>query len=451
MAGRVVIAGAASGVGKTTIASGIAAALHKRGVGVAPFKVGPDYIDPSYLSRAAGAPARNLDGWLLPPAALVDLFSRASSRADVCVIEGVMGLFDGRGASEEGSTAEIAKLLRAPVILVVDAGKVSRTAAAVVLGLQRFDPDLQVAGVILNGIGSPRHLAWTAGPIEDATGLPVLGYLPRRDHLSLPERHLGLIPTTEGLLAEDFFERLTAQVEETIDVGRLLALAQGADPMTGSASRLFPEVAIGVRARIAVARDEAFSFYYEDSLDLLRAWGAELVEFSPIHDQALPSGVGGVYLGGGFPELFGAELAANASMLASVRKAWADGITIYGECGGLMYLSEGIVDSAGGQHRLAGIVPGWSTIEGTRLTMGYRTATAEGESFLLKKGEAARGHEFHWSRIAGEAQSETAAYLLDDPPRLEGYGKGSVLGSYLHLHLGSNPVLAPRFVEACAG
>lgn len=446
---RIVVAGAASAVGKTTVASGIIAALRRRGLGVQAFKVGPDYIDPSYLARAAGVPARNLDGWLLSAPALIELFARAAAAADIAVVEGVMGLYDGRADTDEASTAEIAKQLMAPVVVVLDVGKLSRTAAALTLGLQRFDPEVQLAGVILNGVASDRHLAWTAGPIAAETGLPVLGHLPRRDDLRLPERHLGLIPTTEKPIHDDFFDRLAEQIERTIDLDHLLAVARSAPALAARPSGLFPTAPVPVQARLAIARDEAFSFYYEDSLDLLRAWGAELVPFSPIRDSALPPGVGGVYIGGGFPELFARELAANAPMLASLKQAAAQGLPIYAECGGLMYLSDGIVDFEGGAHQLLGLAPGWSTLDGTRLTMGYRTATACQTSFLLERGERVRGHEFHWSRMAANISGEMAAYALDEPAGLEGYAAGAVLASYLHLHFGSNPVLAPRFVAAC--
>jgi cobyrinic acid a,c-diamide synthase len=447
---RLLIAGVSSGSGKTTVTSALLAALRRRGLRVQPFKAGPDYIDPSYQTRAAGIPARNLDPWLLPEDRLKDLFARAAAPADLALIEGMMGLYDGKADTEEGSTAHLAKLLATPVVLVIDAGKLSRTAGAIALGMQRFDPSLALAGVILNGIASEGHRRWVAGPIEAATGLPVLGYLPQRADLALPERHLGLIPTAEGGVDERFFEQLAAQAEQTIDLDRVLALARSAPAFTARPSDLFPARAIAPQTRIAVAQDEAFSFYYQDNLDLLRAWGTDLASFSPLHDQALPERIGGLYLGGGFPELFAAQLAANQAIHAAIRQAAGRGLPIYAECGGLMYLGAGIVDATGHRHTMIGLVPGWSAIDQPRLSIGYRTGRAHRDSFLLRQGEPVRGHEFHWSNLAGGPTETSAAYVLDgEPRRWEGYAEGSLLATYLHLHFGSDPRLAPRFVAAC--
>ena len=311
MTSSVVIAGVRSGVGKTTIATGIMGALTRRGYQVQPFKAGPDYIDPSYHKLACGVPSRNLDTWLLPHQTVLELFQRAGSKSQISIVEGVMGVFDGHSnLTEEGSTAELAKLLNAPVILVADAAKVARSVAAEILGYQQFDPDMRIAGVILNGVGSARHMEFCQPQIEATTGLPVLGYLPRREELIQPERHLGLIPTVEGTVARQWYDTLIAQMEETIDLDRIVAIA--ADSKSSQASSLaYPAEPKPKCARIAIAQDMAFSFYYQDSLDLLEAWGAELVPFSPLEDTSLPEGAGGIYLGGGFPEMFGAELAAN--------------------------------------------------------------------------------------------------------------------------------------------
>ena len=321
MAPALVIAGVRSGVGKTTIATGIMGALTRRGYLVQPFKAGPDYIDPSYHKLACGVPSRNLDTWLMPHAAVSELYQRASGSRQISVIEGVMGVFDGHSnLSEEGSTAELAKLLDAPVILVADASKVARSVAAEVLGYKLFDPDLRIAGVILNGVGGPRHLDFCGPQIEATTGLPVLGYLPRREELVQPERHLGLIPTVEGTVVEEWYDTLIAQVEETIDLDRLLKIADRSNP-PAAARNLYPEEDQPKRAVIALAQDQAFSFYYQDSLDLLEAWGAELVPFSPLVDSGLPAGAGGVYIGGGFPEMFAQQLSQNEPMLESLRQA----------------------------------------------------------------------------------------------------------------------------------
>ncbi|MSQ13458.1 MAG: cobyrinate a,c-diamide synthase [Dehalococcoidia bacterium] len=445
----IVIAGVSSGVGKTTVVTGLLGALRNRGLRVQPFKAGPDYIDPTYHTQAAGTLSRNLDTWLLPPEAVRELFHRAMSGKDVAVVEGVMGLYDGRsGLTEEGSTAQLAKLLGLPVVLVVDAAKAARSVAATVMGFQRFDPSVRFAGVVLNGIGSPGHLRLCQEAIEQTTGLPVLGHLPTLPELKLPERHLGLVPTVEGPASQEFFTRLAGQAARTLDLDRILAEAQ---PIAGPATppRLFPPEPVPPQARLAIAMDKAFSFYYQDSLDLLQAWGAELVPFSPLQDAALPRDVAGVYIGGGFPEMFCAELSENAAMHRSLREAAARGMPIYAECGGLMYLGRAIVDFQGREHGMVGLVPAVSRMKGTRLTIGYRTVTARTDGPLLRSGEAVRGHEFHWSSLDAEPGDDGTYTIEEQPGRNEGFRCGSVWASYVHLHLGSAPWLAPRFVETC--
>ena len=451
MTPAVVLAGTRSGVGKTTIATGIMGALARRGLRVQPFKCGPDYIDPSYHLMACGAPSRNIDTWLLSHDTALEFFGRAARSSDVAVVEGVMGLYDGHAnLTEQGSTAEVAKLLRAPVVLIASAARVARSVAAEVLGFQKFDPSVNIAGVILNGVGSPRHLEFCRPPIEDATGLPVLGYMPRRDDLRVPERHLGLIPTVEGIVVEEWFDKLTEQVEETIDLDRMLEIAvQAETPIVAPSA--FPTEAQPLRARIAVAQDKAFNFYYQDSLELLEAWGAELVPFSPLKDAGLPDGIGGVYIGGGFPELFARELAASASMKQSLRNAHAAGRKIYAECGGLMYLGETLTDFDGEAHQMVGLIPAQSSMSKGRLTLGYREVEALADGALLAKGERVRGHEFHWSVADSPASSEQAVYAVrSQNGRIEGFRSRSLWASYIHLHMGSKPGMARRFVGECA-
>lgn len=444
-----VIAGTTSGVGKTTIATGLMGALVRRGLKVQPFKAGPDYIDPSYHTWITGVPSRNLDTWLLSPETLKELFFRAMARKDIAVIEGVMGLYDGRSAlSEEGSTAELAKLLGAPVVLVVDAAKAARSLAALVSGYRSFDPALRLGGVILNNIGGEAHLQLCQQAIEGSTGTPVLGFLPRRDDLQLPERHLGLIPTVEGSAGEAFKEHLMAQIEASLDLERLLALSEVPIPPTPP-PLLFPLERKPAQARIAVARDKAFSFYYQDSLDFLEAWGGELVPFSPLTEATLPSDIGGLYLGGGFPELYAAELAANESLRRAVKAATEAGLPIYAECGGLMYLGSSLKDFQGREYPMVGAIPLSSRIDAPRLSLGYRTVRALGDGPLLRRGETVRGHEFHWSILDGQAASLNAYQVLELSGRREGFHQGKLLASYIHLHLGSYPAMARRFVEAC--
>ncbi|MDA0262903.1 MAG: cobyrinate a,c-diamide synthase [Chloroflexi bacterium] len=452
MAATIVIAGVRSGVGKTTIASGIMGALHRRGLKVQPFKAGPDYIDPSYHKLACGVPSRNLDTWLCQHDTVLELFQRASAGSGVSVVEGVMGVFDGHSSlTEEGSTAQLAKLLGAPVILIADAAKVARSVAAEVLGYQQFDPDLNVAGVILNGVGSDRHLEFCKPQIEATTGIPVLGYLPRKDEFIQPERHLGLIPTVEGTVARQWYDSVIAQIEATMDVDAILRLAQTAKTPTASSS-VYPETSIPARTTIAVAQDKAFNFYYQDSLDLLEAWGAELAPFSPLEDGKLPAGVGGIYLGGGFPELFAAQLAANKPMHESVRQAVARGVPVYAECGGLMYLGKSLSDLEGATHPMVGVIPAESAMSQTRLTLGYREVESCSDNPVLTTGQRVRGHEFHWSTLAEQPRPDESVYkVVDQGDRLDGFRTGNVWASYVHIHLGSRPGLATRFVETCAG
>lgn len=447
---RIVIAGVSSGAGKTTIATGIMAALSARGR-VQAFKAGPDYIDPTYHTHVTGRPSRNLDTWMVPSTTVRQLFQRAAADTDIAVIEGVMGLYDGRtGEDEAGSTASLAKLLAAPVVLVVDAGKMARSAAAIVLGFRLLDPGVNLAAVILNRIAGPRHYEAVADPIEREAGVPVIGALARDGELTLPERYLGLIPTVEGSVADDYFDRVRAVCERSIDLERLQRIAASAPPLAVEhGDGLFPPEPLSGVARIAVARDRAFSFYYEDNLDLLRAQGAELVEFSPLADPALPAGTDGVYIGGGFPELFAAELSVNQPLHASLRAAAAAGTPVYAECGGLMYLGQELRDRDGRRFPMVGLIPGRSSMHGGRLTLGYRELTALRDSPVRRAGERVRAHEFHWSLSDGD-RPEMAAYAVDGTPeRREGCVNGSVLASYMHLHFGADPGIAPRFVEAC--
>jgi cobyrinic acid a,c-diamide synthase len=452
----VVIAGTASGVGKTTVAAAIMGALTARGYKVQPFKAGPDYIDPSYHSAVCGFPCRNLDTWLLAPEAIRELFHRAMAGKDMAVIEGVMGLYDGaNGNDDAGSTAQLAKLLGLPVILVLDASKSSRSVGAMALGFKTFDPEVHLAGVLLNGIAGDLHLELVQPSLEVA-GVNLLGYLPGWREFTLPERHLGLIPAAEGQLAVEYYRQLARQAEDTVELDRLLAIAAEAAVPDAETSPLFPETPLRSFTAIAVAMDKAFNFYYPDSLDLLTAWGADLVPFSLLEDAALPSNVNGVYMGGGFPEMFAEPLCHNAGMRASIRAAAERGLPIYAECGGLMYLGRGIEDLEGRYYEMAGVLPGRSSMQGSRLSLGYRTIRARQSNCLLAAGETVRGHEFHFSSIPDSpgqegAQALPSAYdVLDQPGRCEGFVTQNVLASYIHVHMGSKASLAPRFVATCA-
>ncbi len=446
---RIVIAGTTSGVGKTTITTGLIGALCKRGLKVQPFKAGPDYIDPTYHTQVSGEQSRNLDTWLLSGNTIIELFNRASTGKDIAVIEGVMGLYDGHSPiGDEGSTAELAKLLNAPVLLILDSRKGARSLAAMVTGYQTFDRAINLSGVILNGIGSEGHLNICREAIEHFTGIKVVGYLPRREELSLPERHLGLIPTVESAVNSDFFEKLAAQCETTFDIDSIIHIAGQTTPLTSSQS-VFPAVPVMPRTRIAVAKDKAFSFYYQDSLDILEAWGAELVPFSPINDKALPANISGLYIGGGFPELYAAELAANQSLKREIRAIALTGMPVYAECGGLMYLGENIRDFEGENHRMVGAIPVHSSIDNHRLSLGYRTVKSLFNGPLLDKGEIVRGHEFHWSVLNSGASDLNAYSVIDQGNRIEGFYRNNLVASYIHLHMGSLPSMAEHFIDNC--
>ncbi len=449
-----VIAAPHSGCGKTTLTTGLIAALRMRGQRVQPFKVGPDYIDPTYHTLAAGRTCRNLDSWLLSPAAVQELFARATREADCAVIEGVMGLYDGaRYDSDEGSTAEIAKQLGASVIVVVDAAKVARTIGAVALGMQTFDPAVNIIGYIANNVGSAGHGQGVSMAITAATGKPCFGWIQRNPALQLPERHLGLVPTAETGAWESFVQTAGATVAQQIDLDALWAAVMET-PNPASVIRA-PSVARARQPiRIAVAADEAFSFRYPENLELLEQSGAEIVQFSPLRDETLPAGTQGIYLCGGFPELYAPQLASNLSLHAAIRQAAREQIPIYAECGGLMVLTEAIVDQAGVRHALVGLLPGISHMT-DRLTMGYRVVQAVTENWLWQRGETMRGHEFHYS--VWQERPADIPYLYEFQPHTprhalqnEGVSLGSVIASYTHLHFLSNPILAERFVTAAA-
>jgi cobyrinic acid a,c-diamide synthase len=448
---RLVIAAPASGSGKSTVATGLMAALARTHV-VQGFKVGPDYIDPMYHTAATGRPSRNLDTWMVNRDQAAVSFGRATHDVDIALIEGVMGLFDGYGAAtESGSTAEVAKLLGAPVILVLDVGKMARSAGAMALGYRDFDPDLYVSGVICNRVGSERHGAWVTEAVEEV-GLPVLGCLPKSSDLHIPERHLGLHTAVERQgEVEAFLDRAGALVAQHIDLEAVWRMARRATPITVD----LPEQAAGASpcpmVRLAVARDEAFCFYYEDNLDLLRAAGADIAFFSPLRDKALPQGAAGIYLGGGYPELYGAHLAANGPMREAIRAAHAAGMPIYAECGGLMVLTQRLTGLDGTDHPMFGLLPGQSRMR-ERLTMGYQQVRAVRDCLLLRQGQSTRGHEFHYSDWVHHGPLPHAYEITSrwgEQARAEGVAQGNLLASYVHLHFGAHPDLARNFVRAC--
>ena len=444
---RIVVAATQSGGGKTTLVTGLLAVLRARGLTVQSFKVGPDYIDLGYHRLASGRTGHNLDTWLVPEARLTEIFARECAGADIAVIEGVMGLYDGgrRGIS---STAAIAKALGAPVLLVIDAKSVGASAAATALGFRVYDRDINLAGVLLNRLGSGTHEEMIR---EAMTGidLRVYGALRRDPALSLPERHLGLTPVEEHAAAA-MIRAVGERVETGLDLDGILELDKSAKPLSITESRKAEKFS---PVRIGVARDEAFSFYYAASLAELEAHGAEIVAFSPLHDEALPD-VDGIIIGGGFPEMFAEALTANLSMRASIHRAAEDGMPICAECGGYMYLMQSLVDFIGTEHEMVGIFPVRARMTEKLQMVGYVEAEQMADTILGSAGLILHGHEFHFSV---EETNDTAELvrpfmftkLRNGAQYVAGCIYKNVLGSYLHLHFAGCQAAAGYFVEAC--
>jgi len=437
---RLVVAGTHSGIGKTTVATGLMAALRRRGDRVAPAKVGPDFIDPGYHALATGRPARNLDAWICGEDRIAPLAAKASDGADVLVVEGVMGLFD--GAAEPGnpaSTAHVARLLDAPVVLVVDASAMSGSVAALVHGYSTFDPSVRVAGVVLNRVGSPVHEAMLREALAPL-GIPVLGALARAEELAWRDRHLGLVPVVEQRdEVEASLERLADAVDASCNLDAISALARSA-PRRSTPSA--PTARPTAHARVGVAGGPAFSFTYPDNLELLEQAGAELVPFDPREDPVLPGDIDALYAGGGFPEVFVEELAANGALLADVPERIAGGLVVWAECGGLLWLSRSLDD-----HALCGALDAEGHMS-EQLTLGYRLARADVDTPLAPAGTELRGHEFHYSSLepAGNALTMSG----HNGETRAGFASPLLLASYLHLHLAADPHLAERFVETAA-
>jgi cobyrinic acid a,c-diamide synthase len=444
-----ILAGDRSGTGKTTLTLALLAALMKRGKHVQSFKVGPDYIDPMFHSAITARPCYNLDPVLTSEAYVQQSYLTHSAHADCAVIEGVMGLFDGAsGVDDTASTAHIARLLNLPVLLAVDCGRMARSLAALVQGYRTFEAQVKVAGVILNRVGSDRHLQLLREAMN-AINMPIAGVFRREKDIELPSRHLGLVPTGELSEFGAVADRLAVLGEQCFDWEKLTELGLSHSKRGAIAQNSYQSDQ--AKVRIAIAHDSAFNFYYRDNLEQLEAQGAELVYWSPLKDKALPD-VSGLYFGGGFPEVFAQELSANEPMMNQVRAAITSGIPTYAECGGLMYLSNTIVGFDGKPSAMVGVIP--QTVRmGTGLALGYRQAIAITNGPVLAQGQIVTGHEFHKSSIVEPLQHptyKTRRYWGDvDSDQIEGYCRANLHASYVHLHWGDRPDIAQRFVSQC--
>lgn len=444
---RIVIAGTSSGVGKTTVTLALITALIKSGLKVQPFKVGPDYIDTGYHNLAASRMSRNLDGYLMDQDKMTEIFARSAADADIAVIEGVMGLFDGDGKSRS-STAAVAKILRTPVVLVIDARGMGRSAAAVAHGFSRFDPGVDLAGVILNNIGSDRHSELLDEALTSAN-VKVLGRLKRDEGFVVKERHLGLVPAGEEEGRGNLMTKLCAIGGTALDLAAIEATAKAANPITWESS-LF-----GLdrknKAMIGVARDKAFNFYYQDNLELIESYGAELDFFSPLEDCGLPDGIDGLYLGGGFPEVFADPLSANAPMKTAIKDAVSKGMPVYGECGGLVYLAEELTDFNGKSWEMCGSIKAKASMNKNLQALGYRRATAVSDNLITVGGKPIVGHEFRYSSLSEIDKKEKRAYRIGSSRNIsfDGFSDNNLLASYIHLHFASDPVWAENLVEKC--
>jgi cobyrinic acid a,c-diamide synthase len=450
MVARLVVAGVASGVGKTTATVAIARALSSRGLRVALFKCGPDYLDPTYHERATGNPSHNLDGWMMGREAVLSTFEHGARDADVAIIEGVMGLFDGASpVGEQGSTAEIAKWLSAPVIVSIDASGMARTVAAVAHGMATFDPELHVAGFLCNRVGSRGHLELLRQALRSP---PIVGGLPSEPGLTFPERHLGLHRADHRSVADSTLERWGDIAREWVALDQLVELARGAPPLLQSETvSISPAASDAARCRIGIAWDEAFHFYYEDNLHRLEALGARLVRFSPIRD-CLPD-IDGIYLGGGYPEVHADALTRNDGLRSSIRAFAERGGPIYAECGGLMYLSQAIRTLDGRTHPMVGLIGGEARMSDRLQALGYAEVETQRPTILGPAGLRFRGHQFRYSEMTLGGEAPAVAYSVrrrrGGDVSLEGYQVGNALASYVHAHWASNPLVARGFVESC--
>jgi len=449
---RLVLAGTGSTTGKTVVSAGIVSAFKRRGLRVKPFKVGPDFTDAAYLAKVAGAPCRHLDPWLLGTEAILQSLHRGCCEGDIAVVEGMLGLYDSWGAGTEGSTAELAKLIGSPVILVLDVSGTVQSAAAIALGLKSADTKVRINGVILNRVENDQHQRWVEEAVWRVSKIPVLGSIPVLPELFIPEEDGGLTPPGELPGFEDRINSLADVTERHVDIDLLMRIAERATPLTLIPKERTPSLdGITEPVRLGVAYDDAFNLYYPENLELLTEAGAEVVPFSPLLDHNLPR-VDGVYLAGAASERFASRLSENTRMLESLREANRDGVPIYAECGGLGYLAESLVGPDEQELPMAGLLPLKVGVETGPLQMGYRQIRTLVDCLVAPAGHAMRGHEYHWSRIRGGSELQPAYQLWDpsgDLVRTGGYARAGLLASNIHLHFGQNPELGVNLLRAC--
>lgn len=449
---RIVVAGTSSGVGKTTVTLGLMSALRKKGLTVQGFKCGPDYIDPSYHTALTKRFSRNLDSWMLRKETVLDIFLHGSRGADISVIEGVMGLYDGKDPkTNKGSTAEISTIIESPVLLVVNGASMARSAAAIVKGFQTFAKGPHIGGVVVNNVGSEGHFKLLKIAIEETCKIPVIGYLERKLDIEIPERTLGLIPAIGRGELDDLFNRLGDSILETFDLERLLEISR-AKPIEKRCTHSLLSKKNEKVVKIAVAKDQAFHSYYLENLELLESFGAELFFFSPLANEALPEDVDGLYIGGSLPEEFVPTLAKNTITKETVKEAIQLGIPTLAECGGFMYLTEAIETTSAEQFAMVGLIPGKVKVHPKWQALGYREIIGLGSNFLLKEKEQqkARGHQFHYTTFSS-SEEITPSYetIGRKGMKKEGFLKYNLVAGYTQFHFASNPEVAKNWIRAC--
>ena len=447
---RIMFAGTSSDVGKTTTVLAVMRALKLRGLKVQGYKAGPDYIDTAFHTFATGVKSRNLDPWMMPEDELINLMAVHDSNSDISIMEGVMGMYDGVSVEGiAGSSAALAKLTKTPVILIINGQGVALSAAAMVLGFKNFEEDIEIAGVIVNKVSGQHHYNLIKEGIEKHVGIPCVGYLKHSESIALSSRHLGLIPSVEVEALDEKMDEIACMAEETLDLDLLLELAGHAHVFKGEA---LPKTK--AKIKLAVALDDCFNFYYEDNFDLLKSLGCELVKFSPLKDEGLPQDIDGLYIGGGFPEVFAKELSENITMKKSIKEALENNLPTYAECGGYMYLSKAIVSLEGQSHDMVGFFQGRAEMTTKLQNFGYVSPVITQKTILGDSGTSFKGHEFHRSKMVSETLGVYAYDIKKTKMKAEmswqcGEIKNNCLGAYAHVHFYSNKKIAENLVETC--